>query len=314
MKTATVYRKPLCIRFRRAFREYRAVYAMAILPLTYFLIFCYLPMPGIMLAFREFKPLDGWKSIFTGEWIGLENFRQLFSSYYFTRTITNTIRISLLNIVFGFPAPILFAISLDQIRGVRLKKVVQTVSYFPHFLSWVTVASLINILCSPTIGVFNQIRGFFGFAPFGFLTHPTSYLATLVISNIWKSMGWGSIVYLATITGIDPTLYEAAAIDGAGRLQRVRHITLPSLYKVASIMLIMNMGSILNAGFDQAYLLLSTPVMAVGDIIDTYVFREGISNMKYGFSTAVSLFKSVIGLVLVLSSNAIARRFETGLF
>lgn len=305
---------PLHRRAKYAWMKYKAVYVMALLPVAYYIIFHYLPMPGILLAFRQFKPLDGWRSIFTGQWLGMENFQQLFKSYYFTRTIVNTIRISLLNIICGFPAPIIFAISLDMLRNMRLRKALQTVSYFPHFLSWVTVASLINMLCSPTIGLFNDVRRMFGLDGFGFLTNDTSYLTIIVLSNIWKSVGWSSIIYLAAIAGIDQSLYEAAAIDGAGRFKRVWHITIPCIMPTATVMLILNVGSILNAGFDQSFLLLTTPVMEVGDIIDTYVFREGISNMKYGFSTAVSLFKSLIGLVLVMGSNALARRYEMGLF
>lgn len=304
-------KKPFGRRLKRALRQHRAVYAMAVL---YYLVFYYLPLPGILLAFREFNPLDGWRSIFTGEWIGLQNFRQMFRSYYFARTIVNTIRISLMNILFGFPAAILFALSLDMLRSVRFRKVIQTISYFPHFLSWVTVASLINILCSPTLGLLNELRRMLGLDTYGFLANHGSYLAVLVLSSIWKSMGWSSIIYLAAITGIDQSLYEAASIDGAGRFKLVRHVTLPGILPTATVMLILNVGSILNAGFDQSFLLLTTPVMEVGDIIDTYVFREGISNMQYGFSTAVSLFKSLIGLALVLGSNALARCYEMEVF
>lgn len=299
---------------RHLWTNHGAVYIMAVFPLMYFFVFHYLPMPGIIIAFREFNPLKGIGGLFTGEWLGLYHFRQIFESAYFSRTITNTLRISGLKILFGFPAPILFALMIDQLRSAKFKRTVQTISYFPHFLSWVIVASMIQMLFSPTIGIFNQFRETLGLSRTSYLMQPGPFLTIIVLSEIWKEIGWGSIIYLAAIAGIDPQLYEAAAIDGASRLKQVWHITLPGILSVIGVMLILRIGSIMNAGFDQIFLLMSTPVQSVADIIDTYVFREGISGMQYGFSTAVNLFKSLIALVLILASNAFARKFDAGLW
>lgn len=305
-------RKPR--KLKRVLSNHGAVYVMAFIPLLYFVVFHYLPMPGIIIAFREFNPLKGLKGLFTGEWLGLTYFRQIFGSVYFSRTIVNTLRISGLKILFGFPAPIIFALMIDQLTGLKFKKTIQTVSYFPHFLSWVIVASLIQMLFSPTIGIVNQIRETIGLNKVSYLMQPKAFLSILVLSDIWKEIGWGSIIYLSAIAGVDPNLYEAAGMDGASRLQKVWHITLPGITSVIGVMLILRVGAIMNAGFDQVFLLMTTPVQSVADIIDTYVFREGISGMKYGFSTAVNLFKSMIGLVLILASNAFARKYEAGLW
>ncbi len=298
----------------RILSKYKHVYLMAVIPVIYMFVFNYVPLVGLLIAFRKFSPRYGVVSIFTGQWMGLEYFKQIFSNYYFSRILWNTVRLSLLKTVFYFPMPIIFALFLNEMRTIRFKRVVQTISYFPHFLSWVTVAAMIRMLLSPSVGIINQLRESLGLSAVSYLTKPTSFLATLIISEIWKGVGWGSIIYLAAIAGIDPTLYEAAQLDGAGRFQRIWYVTMPGIAPTMGVMLILRMGTILNAGFEQVFLLYSTPVYSVGDIIDTYIFREGINNVQYSYSTAVGLFKSLIGFVLVVLSNKIAAKFEAGLW
>ena len=265
-----------------------------------------------MLAFREFSPIDGISSIFFGKWIGLENFKNFFSSAFFSRVFSNTIIISSLKILFGFPAPIILAIMLNSIKNRVYKKIVQTVSYLPHFLSWIIISTIMYILLAPTSdGLVNQLLGTLGAQPVNFLSDPKSFRGLLVVSEIWKEAGWGSIIYMAAMSGIDVSLYEAAEIDGASRLQKQIHITLPGILPIISIMFILSIGNLLNAGFEQIFLLYSPLVYGVGDIIDTYVYREGLVKVNYSFATSVSLTKSIIALFLIVGSNKLANKLET---
>lgn len=304
-------------RFLHDFTRYRkngALFLMFLPVLVYFIIFKYIPMGGIILAFKDYKISLG---IMGSPWNGLENFRQAFSTITFSRAVKNTVIISLLKTAFGFPMPIILALMLNEVRHLRFKRAVQTISYLPHFLSWVVLSGMLSQMLSPNTGAVNHIlTNWFGLAkPIYFLGDNRWFRSTLVMTDIWKGVGWSSILYLATIAGIDPSLYEAAVCDGATRLQRIRYITLPSISSTITILLILNIGSVMDAGFDQVFNLYNTAVYATGDIIDTYVYRFGIGKMKYAIGTAIGLFKNGIGFFLVVSTNFIAKRFnESGIW
>ncbi len=277
--------------------------------IAYFIIFKYIPMGGIVIAFKDYKLGLG---ISGSMWVGMENFIQAFQTRFFIRSIRNTLIISLYKLAVGFPAPILLALLLNEVRHNAYKRVVQTISYLPHFLSWVIMAGILTQLLSPNNGAVNALlKSWFGRKEsISFLLDNRYFRGTAVISDIWKGVGWGSILYLATISSIDPTLYEAAICDGASRPQRVRYITLPSIMPTITIMLILNLGSILDAGFDQILNLYSSAVYETGDIIDTYVYRVGLVDWNYKLSTAIGLFKNLIGFILVVTTNAIAKRIS----
>ena len=264
----------------------------------------YVPMAGIVIAFKQFNIKGGlWRS----PWVGLKYFRQMMETPSFLRIIWNTIRISFLKVLFGFPAPILFALILNEIPGLRIRKVFQTISYLPHFLSWVVVAGLVLSLLSVQ-GPVNSLLASWRGEPVIFMQEPRYFTGIVVASDIWKEIGWGSIIYLAAIAGIDVQLYEAAAIDGASRLQRIRAITLPSLIPVIVTLFILRIGGLLNAGFDQVLNLYNPLVLGVGDIIDTYVYRTGLVQMQYSFSAAVGISKNVVGFLLVILTNTMVNR------
>jgi len=292
--------------------KFRYLILLFIPAVIYYGIFHYGPLYGIQIAFKNFIARDGiWKS----PWVGLENFRMLFSMGSFKEVFRNTLIISSYKLVFGFPAPILFAILLNEIRGLRFKKAVQTISYLPHFVSWVVLGGLFMQFLSPSTGPINIILKNLGISPIYFLGDRRWFRSVLVLTSIWKGIGWGSIIYLASLTGIDPQLYEAAEIDGAGRFQKALHITLPSLTPVITIMLIFAVGGIVGDDFDQIFNLYNAGVYSVGDVLSTYVYRIGLLDMKYSFSTAVGLFRNVISFALIIITNVVAKRVsEYGLW
>lgn len=285
-------------------------YYLVLLPvLLYFILFHYMPMYGVTLAFKQFNMRMG---ILKSPWVGFDYFIRLFDSKKFWEVSINTLIISSLKLVFNFPAPIILAVLINEIGNVRFKKFVQTVSYLPHFLSWVVLSGIIIELLSPSRGAVNYILTLFGGEPVYFLTQPSMFRQIIVITAMWQTVGWGTIIYLAAISGIDLNQYEAAYIDGANRFQIIRRIIMPSILPVISIVFILNLGGILNAGFDQIFNLYNPMVYKTGDIIDTYVYRVGLVDMEYSFSTAVNLFKNVIGMVLVLITNFIVKRIGDG--
>ncbi len=304
MKTA---QKPRKKTLAQRMKPYAALYLMLLPGLALILIFCYGPMYGLQIAFKDYNIGMG---IWNSPWVGMEHFQKFLTTDAATRALTNTIIISALKLVFSFPMPILLALVLNEIGNQAFKRVAQTISYLPHFISWIIVASLLNNLLSPSTGAVNAIIQQFGGSPIYFLADKSWFRPILVISNIWKEIGWSSVVYLAALSGIDPSLYEAAIVDGATRVQRIVRITLPSIMPIAVIMLILSMGNIMSAGFDQVFNLYSPQVYDVGDILDTYVYRRGLVDMSYSFSTAVGLFKSVVGLILVVTVNVIAKRLS----
>ena len=291
------------------YRKYSALTLMFIPVVAYFIIFKYIPMGGIAIAFENYKIKEG---IFGSAWCGLDNFNKAFAMATFRRSVWNTLTISGLKLLFGFPMPIILALMLNEVTHVRFKKTVQTISYLPHFLSWVVLAGMFQQLLSPNNGAVNAVlRDVFGVKDsIYFLGNNKYFRGTLVVTDIWKNVGWSSILYLATISGIDPELYEAATVDGASRWQCTRYITIPSLVSTIVIMLILSIGSIMDAGFDQVFNLYNSAVYQTGDIIDTYVYRYGLGDLKYALATAVGLFKNVIAFVLVVGTNLITRRIS----
>lgn len=272
--------------------------------IIYFIIFCYVPMYGITLAFKDFKILKG---IMGSPWVGLKWIEYVLTDPYMYLVLKNTLIISTLKLICGFPVPIIFAILLNEIMNIRYKKVIQTVSYLPNFISWVICSGIFFSFFSLD-GPVNTIVKLFGKEPVLFLADPKLFVPILVITDIWKGFGWSSIIYFAGITNINQELYESAIIDGANRLKQAIYITIPSLAPVITILLVLSTGSILNAGFDQIFNMYNSQVMAVSDIIDTYVFRKGIEQQSYSYATTVGLLNSIVAALLIVSSNKIAKK------
>lgn len=280
--------------------------------LIYYAVFCYGPLYGIQIAFKNFIFRLG---IMKSPWVGFANFRRLFSMGSFREVFRNTVIISSLKLLFGFPAPILFALLLNEMRLPRFKKLVQTISYLPHFVSWVILGGLFIQFLSPSTGPVNMILKSMGLKPIYFLADKNWFRPVLVLTSIWKGVGWGSVIYLASLAGIDPGLYEAADIDGAGRFRKVLNITLPSLIPVITIMFIFSVGGIVKDDFDQIFNLYNPAVYSVGDVLGTYTYRIGLVDMQYSFSTAVGLFTNVISFGLIVLTNTITKRVnEYGLW
>lgn len=279
--------------------------AMVLPAMIFVLIFCYAPMSGLLMAFQKFVPAKG---IFGSDWVGLKHFEDLFSNSDTGEILRNTVTISLGKIVFRNLAAIMFAILLNEIRVKWLKKSVQTIVYLPHFLSWVILAGAFRNLFGFD-GLFNGLWSSLGFEKLNFLGSNELFQPFLIGTDVWKEFGYASIVYLAAITGIDPGLHEAAAIDGASWSQRVWNVTLPGLLPMIVLMVAMDMANILSAGFDQVYNLYSVAVYDSGDILDTYVYRVGMVDMRYSFATAVGLLKSVVGMILMLTVNKLSIKF-----
>lgn len=296
--------------FWKRFWRQRWAYLFLIPALVCLAMFAYGPMYGIVLAFKKYSIRKG---ILGSPWVGFVNFERLFGSAIFARSVRNTLIISLMNLLFSFPMPIIFALMLNEMIHTKLKRVVQTISYMPHFINWIIVSSILMELLSPTRGTINYVITLFGGEPIYFLAEAKFFRWILLFSNIWKGIGWGSVVYLAGISGIDTEQYEAAWIDGASRLKCMRYITLPGLMPLISIQLILSVGGIMSAGFDQVFNLYNSMVYETGDIIDTYAYRVGLEGtMDYPLSTAISLFKNVIGFILVIGTNYVANKLSGG--
>lgn len=287
------------------------LYLMILVPIIYFVMFHYLPMVGAQIAFRNFKPKRG---IWGSEWVGLKHFLDFFNSYYFWRVLRNTLVLSGLNLLFGFPAPIILALLLNEIQNRPFKKVVQTVSYMPHFISVVVICGMLVDFCSVN-GLFNTIIEFFGGKPTALLGHSKNFRFIYIASEIWRQVGWNSIIYMASISNIDQQLYEAAKIDGAGRFRQTMNVTLPGILPMAIMLLIMQVGRMMTLGADKILLLYNPATYETSDIISTFVYRKGILEANYSYSTAVGLFNSVVNFILLLSVNAFSRKVsETSLW
>ncbi|QHW35220.1 sugar ABC transporter permease [Paenibacillus rhizovicinus] len=282
----------------------RFIYLLILPTIVYFAIFTYAPFYGITIAFKDFKIIAG---IMDSPWVGFEHFKSMFTSEKFPELLRNTVIISLYRLLFGFPVPILFALLLNEVRHVFFKRFIQTITYFPHFLSWVVFAGIIYNFIGPS-GIINLVLVNTGLDKFNFTTNPDVFRTLVVITAIMKEFGWGAIIYLAALSGIDGQLYEAAKIDGAGKLRQIWHITLPGIRPIIALLFCLQLAGILDAGFDQIFMFLNPAVYDVGDIIDTYVYRLGILQSQFELATAVGLFKGVIGMILIITANTIIRR------
>jgi len=293
--------------------KYRYLYLMLLPGITLYLVFSYAPMYGIILAFKKFMYNKG---ILGSPWVGLENFRYIFHYEEFWTAFRNTIIISFGRLITGFPAPIILALLLNELRNERFKRVIQSVLYLPHFLSWIIIYGIVFNLISSNSGVVAKVlMSHFGIKMTPILGNPKYFRPLIYITSIWKGAGWGTIIYLAAIAGINPELYESAIIDGANRFKQCLYITLPSMKYAILVLLILNMGGIMDAGFDQIFNFYDPATYEVGDIIDTFVYRLGITGGRYEISTAVGLFKSVINCILLVTANKIVSLLgEEGLF
>lgn len=298
-------------KFRTALRD-RWLYVMLIPGIVYYLIFVYTPMWGALFAFVDYSPAYG---LIGSPWAGFKHFSRFFNSRQFGQLFSNTLVISILNLVFYFPAPIILALLLNEMRKEKYKRVLQSVMYLPHFMSAVIVVSIFQLIFSSEGGAINSMLNALGFKSISFLTSKAWFRPILMIETIWKEVGWGTIIFMASLAGIDPSLYEAAVVDGANHKQRLWHITLPSIMPTISTLLILRMGSFLNTGFETIMLMQNSLNRSVSEVFDTYVYRVGITDAQYSYSTAIGLFKSVIGLVLVYGSNKLAQKVgQEGIF
>ena len=312
MKTASVSStSSLATRFKRDFRTYWALYLMFVPVLVYYILFCYAPMYGVLVAFQRHSPARG---IFGSTWIGLDNFKNFFGSYYFTRITWNTLRLSLEDLIFNFPASIIFALLINEVKHSWFKKPIQTVTYLPHFISAVVVGGLILDFTAKD-GLINNIIVFFGGTASSLMMDSANFDAIYIISNIWQEFGYGSIIYLGAISSINSELYEAATIDGAGRFKQALHVTIPGMAPTIIILLILRMGSLLSVGYEKIILIYNNNILDKADVISSFVYRKGLLEANYGYATAVGLFNSVFNMIFLVGANCLSRKVsETSLW
>lgn len=292
---------------RRPFHKYWILYAMLAPAIIYYIVICYLPMFGIQLAFKDYQFNKG---IWGSKLVGFKHFQTFFNSFDAPRLITNTLRIGFMKTVLEFPFPIIFALILNEIQNMKFRKVTQTISYMPHFLSSVVVVTLLQKIFAPNIGAINQIKAALGGDPSTFYLMDAKYfLPLLFIMDLWKGIGWSSIMYLAAMSGIDTSLYEAANIDGANRLQKIWHITLPGIRSTIGLLFIMGIGGIISSGYEQIYLLLTQGNRSVAQTLDTWVIEMGIQGAQFGYASAVGLIQGLVGLLMVVICNRLSRRY-----
>ncbi len=288
-------------------KRHAGVYVLGLIPLVYYIIFKYVPVWNAQIAFKNFMAVDG---VLGSAWIGLDNFKAFFNSFYFWQLIRNTVMYSVGKLIISLPLSIILAICIYECTRPVLRKIVQTLAYLPHFLSWVIMYGILLALLAPGDGVVNDIIKACGGSPIDFLSNTKAFPWVVLLSDAWKEMGWSAIIFIAALMGIDGSLFEAAMVEGANSWQRVRYITLPSIRPVIVTVLILKLGTILDAGFNQIFMLYSPQVYSVGDIIDTWVYRQGLLEFEFGLATAVGLFKGVFGMILVLLSNTISKRLS----
>jgi len=278
---------------------------MLVLPMVFFVIFRYAPMTNIVIAFKDYNIFQG---VWASPWSGLKWFGQAFQSHDFYYALRNTLVLNILDLIMGFPAPIILAILLNELVFKGYKKFTQTIVYLPHFLSWIIIAGIASQLFAPSGGVINIMLGKVGIGPIDFLMSKGKWIATYIGLGVWKEMGWGTIIYLAAITGINPELYEAAEVDGAGRFRKIWSVTLPSIRPTIVVLLIMNLGRILGSEFDRPYAMVNPTVMQVADVISTLVYRVGIRSFQFSLTAAIGLFQSVVCVVFLILANSIAKK------
>lgn len=296
---------------KKDFKLNRALYLLLIPILIYYLIFCYGPMYGALIAFKDYTPRIG---VMNSPWVGFRHFIDFFDSPSFGDILRNTLNISFSTLLFGFPAPIILALLMNELRGARFSKIVQSSTYLPHFISLMVVCGLVKDF-TRDVGIVTYLLSFFGLEPVTLLNYPKYFVPIYVVSEIWKDVGWSSIIYLAALTGVDQQLYEAAKIDGANKLQQTIHVTLVGILPTIVIMLVMRIGSILSVGYEKIILLYNDATLEVADVISTYVYRKGILEQSWSFSTAVSLFNSLVNLIFLMAANKISAKLtETSLW
>ena len=297
------YRKSFWLRIKRNW----VLYLFLIPTIGYFVIFHYIPMVGVQIGFRDFRAIDGiWRS----PWAGLKHFRRFFSSYNFIIVIKNTLTLSFLQIIFNFPVPIILALLLNQLRHKHFKSFVQTVTYAPHFISTVVMVGILRTFCSPSSGIINHLLHLAGGQGIYFFAEPGWFRPMYILSGIWQNAGWASIVYLAALTGIDPTLHEAAMVDGASKFKRILNIDIPGILPVVVVMLILESGRIMSIGFEKVFLMQTPLNLDMSEVISTYVYKVGLLNIQYSYSTAIGFFNSVVNLILIVSVNAFSKRIS----
>jgi putative aldouronate transport system permease protein len=297
---------------RSSLLKHRTLYLMAVPGILYFLVFKYAPMGGLVIAFQDYLPFLG---IADSPWVGFDHFVRFFTEDTFVMLLRNTISISVLMLVFAFPVPIILALLLNEVRTRAFQRTIQSVIYLPHFLSWVIVVSIFYVMLSTDGGSINNLIVAAGFDPVPFLTDPDWLRPMYIMQEIWKGAGWGTIIYLAAMTAVDTQLYEASELDGANRLRQTWHITLPAIRPTIIVMFILAIGDFLELGFEHMYLVLNSLNREVGEIFDTYVYTAGIQNGQLSYASAVGLFKGLVGLVLVVMANKMAKRFgEEGVY
>ncbi|MGN7412931.1 ABC transporter permease [Paenibacillus sp. SAF-068] len=291
----------------RSWRRHWQLYLLILPPIAYFIIFKYVPMVNAVLAFKDYNVIKG---IWGSPWAGTKYFELLFQNPAFVTLIKNTLYISFYSLIVGFPIPILLALALNEIKNIRFKKTVQMVTYAPYFISTVVMVSIIMLFLSPRLGIVNTIAGALGFESVNFLGEPGLFRSIYVFSDVWQGMGYSAVIYLAALAGVDPSLYEAAKVDGANRIQKILNVDLPGLLPAAVIILILSVGNIMAVGFEKIYLLQNPLNLSASEIISTYVYKIGLLNANYSFATAVGLFNSVINLILLLIVNEVAKRLS----
>ena len=311
-QNVVTYKKPpLGKALKRDFQMHFWKYVLILPILVYLALFCYKPMYGLVIAFKNYRPARG---IWGSKWVGFTWFETFFKDPYFFRLLRNTFRLSALSIVFGFPAPIILALLLNEVGNNKFKRTVQTITYMPYFISLVVACSIIKIYCQAD-GLFSQIGQFFGAPAQNLLIDPKKFTPIYVLSGIWQNIGWNSIIYLAALSGIDQEQYEAARIDGANRFQQVLHVTIPGILPTIMILFILRMGSILNVGYEKILLLYTDATFETADVFSTYTYRMGLQNQKYSLSTAVGLFNTMVNIVFLLFTNWLSNKTtESSLF
>lgn len=298
--------------WKKDFKNNYELYLLSLPAIALFIIFCYFPMVGVQIAFRNYKPSTGF---FNSEWVGLENFQRFFNGNYSVLVIKNTLIISLYQIIFSFPCPIILALMINEVRNSKFKKTVQLVTYAPHFISTVVVVGMITIFTGVDSGVINNIIELFGGESRNFMSEASSFRTIYILSDIWQTIGWNSIIYFAALSGIDPGLHEAAKIDGANKFQRIWHVDIPGITPTMIILLIMRLGHVMTVGYEKVYLMQNALNLSVSELISTYVYKMGLINADYSYSAAVGLFNSLINLILLITVNNISRRVsETSLW
>lgn len=287
------------------FKRYWQLYALLALPITYFIIFRYGPMYGVQIAFKDFNLFQG---IGGSEWIGFDAFRQVFDMREFYTTLRNTFMLNFLDLLVSFPAPIILAIMLYEIKSIWFKKISQTLLYIPHFISWVIIGGIVYQLFGNQSGMVNEVLTGLGLNSVPFLTEKNPWLITYLFTGVWQSAGWGTILYLAALTGVNRELFEAAEVDGATRFKKIRYITLPSIKPTIITLLILNLGNMVSIGFDRPYVIGNTTVREYSDVLSTFVYRIGLESGQYTLATVIGLFQAVVGLVFILGSNYISKK------